>query len=435
MSCASCEVLLEKQLRTIAGVEDVAINHHTGVAHITSRGKKPSRASITKIVTNAGYSIADGNAPSISNVSSTARTWMEIGAALLMVYAIYSLLHAFHLTTFTPSLSNQLSVGGIFLFGLIAGTSSCLAVAGGLLLALAAKYTAIHTTETPMQKFMPLLHFNIGRLISYFILGGCIGALGKSITLSVRMSGYMNILIALVMFYMGLSILEIIPKNSFPIRPPKKLSLWIMGLSESEHPIAPFLLGALTFFLPCGFTQSLQFAALASGSFSTGAMILFIFALGTLPSLIGISIISSTVQGTFFRLFLRFSGVAVLVLALFNFHNGLALAGFPVRDTFSANDSYSILPPIIDGAQEISMRVTPEGYEPQHLTIKAGIPVRWNIDGTDAAGCTTIMTIPSLNYSHPLLPGANVLEFTAPEPGQLAFMCSIGAVRGSFTVL
>src|SRR5205085_1213377 len=131
-------------------------------------------------------------------------------------------------------------------------------------------------------KFRPLLHFNVGRLASYFVFGGLVGTLGQSITLTTQMSGYMSIAVALIMLWLALTILQIIPKGSFPIRPPKKLSRWIAGLSESKHPLAPFILGAMTFFLPCGFTQSLQLVALASRSFIAGALTMFTFALGTL---------------------------------------------------------------------------------------------------------------------------------------------------------
>ena len=81
------------------------------------------------------------------------------------------------------------------------------------------------------------------------------------------------------------------------------------------------------------------------------------------------------------------------------------------------------------------MKVTRYGYEPSNLTIKAGVPVRWSVDGTGAAGCTSIMTIPSLNIVQALKGGENIIEFTASQKGQLAFMCSMGMVRGSFTVL
>jgi uncharacterized protein len=238
------------------------------------------------------------------------------------------------------------------------------------------------------------------------------------------------------MLWLALGILQIIPKGSCPIRPPKALSRWIAGLSESDHPTAPMALGALTFFLPCGFTQSLQLAALASGSFLSGAMIMFTFALGTLPSLLGISAVSSTATGTFSRLFLRFSGVLVLLLAVFNLQSGFALAGMDLSRAFArGNAPRAVVPPVAGGIQEIAMSITRFGYQPNELTIRAGVPVRWTIDGTQASGCTSIMTIPELGITQALRPGENVIEFTAPRRGPLAFMCSMGMVRGTFNVL
>jgi sulfite exporter TauE/SafE/copper chaperone CopZ len=438
MTCASCELLLEKKLRAVPGVKHVDVDHKSGIARITAKvDQLPSAERISEAIEKAGYSVIDENAPSISSLSPDKRKWMEIGGALLIIFAAYKLLQTFDLVSLAPSTSGALSIGGIFLIGLVAGTSSCLAVTGGLLLALAAKHNEIHQAETPWQKFKPLLHFNLGRLVSYFVLGGLVGILGQSITLSTRMSGYMNIIVAFVMLYLALSILEIIPKGSFPIRPPKKLSRWIANLSESDHPAAPFSMGALTFFLPCGFTQSLQLAALASDSFLTGALTMGVFAFGTLPSLLGISAISSTATGGFSRMFLRFSGTLVLLLALFNLNSGFALTGVDLSRVFAGGSQQAGAPAaVINGSvQEVSMAVTSYGYEPKNLTIKVGVPVRWKINGDEAYGCTSVMTIPSLNISQPLRQGENIIEFTATQKGQLAFMCSMGMVRGSFTVI
>lgn len=437
MTCASCELLLERKLKAVPGVKDADVSHKTGIARITAKADQlPSAEGITAAIEKAGYKVIDENAPTVSSISSDKRKWMEIGGSLLIIFALYKILQVFDLVSLAPSTSGALSVGGIFIIGLVAGTSSCLAVTGGLLIALAAKHNEVHQAETPWQKFKPLLHFNIGRLLSYFILGGFVGVLGQSITLSTRMSGYMSVIVAFIMLYLALSILEIIPKGSFPIRPPKKFSRWIASLSESDHPAAPFALGAFTFFLPCGFTQSLQLAALASGSFMTGAMTMFVFALGTLPSLLGISAISSTATGTFSRLFLRFSGALVLILALFNLNSGFALTGVDLSRVFATGTQQFAPAPVITGdMQEVSMAVTSYGYEPSNLTIKAGVPVRWKINGDAAYGCTSVMTIPSLNITKPLRQGENIIEFTATQPGQLAFMCSMGMVRGSFTVI
>lgn len=428
------ERLIQQKLKLVSGVKNASVHYQRGKARIYYE-QMPDWDVLRGAVESVGYQLRHpGEQPSA--IEPPHRKWMEIGGSLLMIFAIYKLLQAFDLVSLVPSTSGVLSFGGILAIGLVAGTSSCLAVTGGLLLALAAQHNELHRAETPWKKFKPLLHFNIGRLASYFVLGGLVGLLGQSITLTTKMSGYMNIIVAFIMLYLALTILQIIPKGSFPIRPPKKFSRWVAGLSESDHPMAPFTLGAMTFFLPCGFTQSLQLVALASGSFITGALTMFTFAIGTLPSLVGLSAVSSTTKGAASRLFLRFSGALVLVLAFFNLNSGFALTGINVTSFLqSPTPAVGSAPTVTGGAQEVAMKVGPGYYEPNSLTIRAGVPVRWVVDGAGAQGCTSQLVIPDLNIVKFLTRGQNIIEFVAPDPGRIAFSCSMGMVRGSFTVL
>lgn len=437
MTCGSCELLLERKLRHVAGVLAADIDHRTGTALITARSDAlPALQKLQYVIERAGYTLLEE--PPLRTFHQ--RKWLEIGGALVIVLALGKLLSTFNLVSLAPSTSGAITIGGTFLIGLVAGTSSCLAVTGGLLVSLAAKHNERHQAETAWQKFGPLLHFNIGRIISYFLLGGCIGLLGQSITLSTRMTGVMNIAVALVMLTLALQILKIIPKGSCPLRPPKRLAHWIADLSDNHHPAAPASLGALTFFLPCGFTQSLQLVALASGSFLSGALTMGIFALGTLPSLLGISMVSATARGHFSHFFLRFSGALVLILALMNLNSGLVLTGVDPSQMLRAAlatgaTTGGSAPAVRGGIQEISMRVMPGYYEPRDLTVRAGIPVRWTVDGTYAQGCTSVLVIPSMNIVKPLATGTNIIEFTPKDRGQLAFSCSMGMVRGTINVI
>ncbi len=432
MTCESCSLLLERKLGAIKGVSSVSVDHRNGQALLICNAAHPSKKTLAAVIHEAGYYVKGEGALPVAEQQGY--KWIEIGVALLIVFAIGKLLLALDLVSLAPSTSGALTVGGIFLIGLVAGTSSCLAVTGGLLLAVAAKYNETHQTGSGWQKITPLLHFNIGRLISYFFLGGVAGVLGQTVTLSIRMTGVLNILVAFVMLYLALTILQIVPKGSFPLRPPRWLSRRIAALSDNNHPAAPFALGALSFFLPCGFTQSLQLAALASGSFATGALIMGTFALGTMPALLGLSALSATMRGAGSRWFLRLSGAAVLMLSLVNVQSGLALTGIHLP---GMSPSGFAGPVTIDqsGVQEVSMVATAEAFEPDLITIKVGVPVRWKVDGTRANGCTSVLTIPALNITKYLTSGINIIEFTAPEKGNLAFSCGMGMVRGNFTVL
>lgn len=443
MTCGSCEMLVERSLKNIPGVLSVHAKQRKGrvVLHIDP-DHPPSMDAITQAVTKAGYEIHDGTSapPHKTAHESNKPRYMEIGAALVIIFALYKLAQTFDLASLAPSTAGSLTFGGVLLIGLVAGSSSCLAVTGGLLLAMAAKHNQIHQAESSSQKLRPLIQFNVGRLVSYFVLGGIVGLIGTAITLPIWTTAYLNIGVALVMLYLALTILGIIPKGAFPIRPPKALSHWISNLTEHDHPLAPIALGALTFFLPCGFTQSLQLAALASGGFVPGAMIMGVFAIGTLPALLGISFISSSARGSFSRIFLTFAGTLVFVLALFNLRSGFALAGFsvslPAQQAVEATSENAVRLPVITGyEQEVRMKVTAYGYEPPELTIKSGVPVRFIIDGTQAGGCTQGFVIPSLGIQKVLQPGDNIIEFTPEKPGRIAFSCSMGMVRGAFNVL
>lgn len=421
MHCASCDMMVERALSKVPGVLSVDARHATGEAVVTTDASNPPDAeAIRRAVEQAGYAL--GDAPSHD-------LWRDIAISMIIVIAGYFLLRSVDLSSFAPSTTEIFSLGAVLAIGLVAGASSCMAVTGGLLLAVAAKHNELHAAETPAQKFRPVLFFNLGRLASYFVLGGAVGLLGQSLSLGVRATGYVNIAVGLVMILFALSILHLLPKN---IHMPKGIARRIATLSDSDHPAAPALLGALTFFLPCGFTQSLQLAALASGNAASGAAIMFTFALGTLPFLLGIGAVGATLKGAVSRSFLHFAGVVVLVLAVFNLHTGLALAGLSPAGQANAPGS---APAVREGVQEVTMTVGSYGYEPSAITIKAGVPVRWVVDGTAASGCTRVLTIPDLNITRPLARGDNVIEFTAPRKGQLAFMCSMGMVRGSFTVI
>ncbi|MBI3618404.1 sulfite exporter TauE/SafE family protein [Candidatus Peregrinibacteria bacterium] len=437
------ERLLREKLKLVPGVHNASVHSHRGTANVYYKGQPPLWEHLKEAVESVGYQLRHPDEqPSV--IEPPHRKWMEIGACLLIIFALYKLLSAFDILTFATSAAGATTFGGIFLIGIVAGTSSCLAVTGGLLLSVAAKYNEVHQTETRWHKFKPLLSFNIGRLVSYFLFGGLVGVIGKSIILTPTMTGYMNVIIALVMVSIALSILKILPKGKFGIRPPKALSHWVAGLAESHHPTAPFVLGAGTFFLPCGFTQSLQLIALASGSFLTGAMTMFVFALGTLPALLGISAISSTAKGTFSRFFLRFAGVLVLILALWNGRNGLLLVGIDptsyLPQFLSQQPAYAAgkdpnVTVTSNGEQIMRLDVGRFGYKQKSFTVTAGKQT-WIYATAEAgiAGCTSGLTVPKHRLAKILQPGPpnprtgqNVLGPFTPT-GNFTVSCAMGMI-------
>jgi sulfite exporter TauE/SafE len=109
---------------------------------------------------------------------------------------------------------------------------------------------------------------------------------------------------------------------------PKFIAKHAHGVSKFNHTLTPLLVGIATFFLPCGFTQSMQLYTLTTGSFLTGGLTMLAFALGTLPVLALISFSSFSIQkSSKAGIFFKTAGLIVIMFALFNLINSLVVIG------------------------------------------------------------------------------------------------------------
>ncbi len=444
--CASCELLIERKFAKVPGVEKVHVNFASGKTEVFS-SRNISVRELDEAIRNDGYSVSRWedrhNSPVAAKHKNTPKDYVQIGAIFLFMVGGYLILRQFHLLPESLGITANMSYGFVFLIGLVAGTSTCLAVAGGLLLAAAAKYNELYPELTGYQKFKPTLYFNVGRIVSYTFFGGLIGTLGSVISLSARGTGILSILASLVMIMLGFQLLNLFPwLRHLQPRMPKFIAHKIHDLSGKDTRGGAFLLGALTFFLPCGFTLALQLYVLTTGSLITGALTMLAFSFGTLPMLLSLSALSSFAKGAFQKHFLRFSAVLVIILGFYNINNGLTLTGININlgSLFSNTGevAHAATVPVVDGKQTVDMTVDGYSYTPSQFTVQAGIPVEWRIDGSRAAGCAQVITMPTAGVSKYLSPqGVTVIDFTPTQTGTIPFMCSMGmTTRGaSFTVV
>jgi cation transport ATPase len=134
MHCGSCEVLIERSFKKVNGVEKVIVNHSTGKAEIYS-AKKPDINNLNNAIKEHGYSanyLEQSNNNIKSNNITIKRDHLEIGAIFIILVGIYLILKQFDLLPKGLGISNNMSYGFIFLVGLVAAFSTCLAVTGGL---------------------------------------------------------------------------------------------------------------------------------------------------------------------------------------------------------------------------------------------------------------------------------------------------------------
>jgi uncharacterized protein len=304
--CASCKILIEDILGEQTNISNAQVDLKnetvTFDTHATDQYKL-AKALNEKIKGN-GYTL------SIEKIKEEKKDngviWQALPIGLIFLVAFY-MLQKSGLLNF--GIGGKTTPITSFLIGLIASVSSCLAIVGGLILSLSAK-----VAQDDSNNKKPFYFFHIGRLVSFALLGGVLGLIGKSLGINYIFSAVLGLLAAGIMIVLGLNLTGIFKKSKFTL----PSGIFNFFRKVEHQTFAPLLLGIGTFFLPCGFTQSMQVAALSSGSFISGLLIMLFFALGTLPMLLLLSFGSASfAHSKHAPLFFKSAGIVVIGLGIF----------------------------------------------------------------------------------------------------------------------
>lgn len=321
MHCNACILMTESELIDLPNVTHVTSNlkHHS----VEVRGDFGDKTleqiaeELTIPLASLGYTVS-------VEKQTKVKKWADFKIAIpiaLGFAALFVFLQKIGLVNLVGG--GTVTYGTAFVIGIIASLSTCMAVVGGLLLSMSA------TFAKEGDKVRPQLMFHAGRIVSFFILGGLIGALGAVFTLSTSATFALSLIIGIVMLILGINLLDVFPwaKKLQPAMP-KFIAAHAHGVSKLNHTLTPLLVGIATFFLPCGFTQSMQLYTLSTGSFLTGGLTMLAFALGTFPVLALISFSSFSIQNSSKAgIFFKTAGLVVIMFALFNIINSLVIIG------------------------------------------------------------------------------------------------------------
>lgn len=324
MHCKSCVLVTESEIADVKGVRavqtDLASETVRVLGDFGDKTMEEIAETLSLVVKPHGYTVLLQ-----SQVGEYSKKWGEfyialpISAAFLVLFVLLQKAGMVNLIG-----AGKPTYGTAFLIGIVASLSSCMAVVGGLLLSMSA------TFAKSGERMRPQALFHGGRLAAFFVLGGVIGVLGSAFQLGVTSTFVLSLLIGLVMIVLGINLLELFgfAKKLLPAMP-QFLGVFALKASKMNHSLTPLFVGVATFFLPCGFTQSMQVYALGTGSFAVGAFTMLSFALGTLPVL-GLLSFSSVgiVGGKYSGIFFKVVGIIVILFGILNVLNGFVASGF-----------------------------------------------------------------------------------------------------------
>jgi sulfite exporter TauE/SafE/copper chaperone CopZ len=315
--CASCKILIEDILNEQDFVKKAEVNLKKETVEIETDSNQ-NQEEIAAILTNKikphGYTLSVEKIIRENKDADVISKAIPIGLAFLV---LFFLLQKSGILDF--GIGGETTPTTSFIIGLIASVSSCLAIVGGLVLSLSAKISEDNVSDTKT-----FVLFHTGRLVSFAILGGALGMIGGAIGINFAFTAILGIIASLVMIMLGLNLVGVFKKNKVAL--PSGIFSFFRRIEHKT--LTPLIIGFGTFFLPCGFTQSMQVVALGSGSFVSGALIMFAFALGTLPMLALLSFgTANFAHSKYAPLFFKSAGVVVIGLGIFALLSGLTALG------------------------------------------------------------------------------------------------------------
>ncbi|WP_300523067.1 sulfite exporter TauE/SafE family protein, partial [Aminiphilus sp.] len=275
MHCPACEALVAERIGELPGVRHVRASLAEGTVTITLAKPEHATASGTResgeaspqdpsetgtrhvlspeklgeLFADQGYLFAE---TPFDDAGGRLREFALAGGTVLLAAAFFLFLeHSGILHLVLVDTSSALPA--FVLFGLLAGISSCAALVGGLVLSFSRSWGTDGSGKS-------CLSFNLGRLVAYGAAGALLGSLGSAFRISAPAAALLVFAASFVMAALGLQMLGVPGAERLRVPFPGG------GTSRGKKGTrTPFLLGASTVLLPCGFSITVQGTALLSG--------------------------------------------------------------------------------------------------------------------------------------------------------------------------
>lgn len=316
MHCAACELTIEKELSKVSCVSNVDAKLNNKIVTLDYSGDENIEALVEKLsheVEDDGYKIVVES--SGINRKIVWKEYLVGGGIAAFIILIYLSIERLGLLSFGSGF--ELNFVTAFFIGIIASLSTCAAVVGGLVLSLSA-----NAAKTGKVK-STLISFHVARLVTFAVLGFVLGFIGQTITSNpnfnlIDVTFWMKTFLAVVLIILSLSLLDVVPNISkFQLTMPKSIAKGLIQFDKLPTFLLPAFTGFVTFFLPCGFTQSIQLSGLVSADPARSSITLFTFALGTLPVLALISFASTNIAKSLQSgIFYKMAGFLIFALAI-----------------------------------------------------------------------------------------------------------------------
>lgn len=485
MTCVNCQQRIEEALQNHEGVFGVYVDYEKSSAKVVCADSVTREELVSVVESLGGYTV-------LAPAADPRRKIITAGVILLAILVLYLFLSVTGvLNLLVPSqlADSGMGYGMIFVVGLLTSVH-CIAMCGGINLSQSLPKHSEELCEGKKHTaVLPAIFYNLGRVVSYTVIGLVMGLIGfiigggnADVGIPVILQGILKFVAGILMVVMGLNMLGVFPWLR-KITPRMPASIARKIVRKKREGGSSFIVGLLNGIMPCGPLQSMWVVALATGNPFAGALSMFLFSLGTVPLMLGLGAIVAKLGQKFAKTVMSVGSALVVVLGLAMISQGGALTGwlsswnllFFIVPLFAAGfllsipfdkknvnvtlkSSAAVLTAIaiavcifqptiifitessdvsvIEGdIQTVTSTLNRRRYP--EITVTEGIPVKWIITAPSGSisGCNNRMLIPEYKIEYTFEYGENIIEFTPEEAGTYDYSCWMGMIYGKIHVV
>lgn len=207
----------------------------------------------------------------------------------------------------------------------------CIGMCGGIVVA----YTSskIDPKSSYIQQTTSHLSYNIGRVVTYAILGAIFGSIGQVVAFTPTSKGILFVITGLLMILAGLSLLgniKFLNSAQWSVSKYTWYQNTFRKLISSKSYGSFFLLGMLNGIIPCGLVYSFAIFAASTATPLGGALVMATFGLATIPALFFLGFITKFLQkGSLRGTMMKLASLLVIVYGLFTLYKGYNFIAHP----------------------------------------------------------------------------------------------------------
>ena len=413
--CNHCIDIISKELLKNKKISDVSFRKD--IAIINYNGKLYNHEIMEPIINIGYYTKNEYISNNIKDVDSSIKIleFIIILVIILFLWFIINKIFGYNIFNIIPSIDSSITYGMLFVTGLLTSIH-CISMCGAINL------VAIVDNEKRNYK-KPLL-YNLGRVISYTLIGAISGLIGSVISFNNTIKGIVIIIASIIMFLMGFSMLGILNhKISF-----------LNKLRLKNRTKNSFVIGLLNGLMPCGPLQAMQVYALSTGSIIKGALSMLLFSLGTVPLMLSAGMVYNFIKGKGKFLINKVASILILILSIVMLNRGLLNIGIDITKNF--NDYENFTPSILmEDYQVIEFDLEYTSYK--DVIVQKDIPVKMiiHVDEKYLTSCNNVVDMKDFGLQKELKSGENIIEFTPNTEGIYTYTCWMNMIKNNIKVI